>query len=62
MKRFNKHIFVCENKSPDERPRGCCADKESKEIRESFKKRLKEMGISSRIRANVAGSMDASCE
>ncbi|PJA98644.1 MAG: ferredoxin, partial [Ignavibacteriales bacterium CG_4_9_14_3_um_filter_30_11] len=40
MKRFEKHIFVCENKRPDEHPRGCCCDKGSKEIRALFKKRL----------------------
>lgn len=61
MKRYNKHIFVCENKRPDEDPRGCCADKNSKEIRAIFKTRLKELGISSKVRANAAGCLDA-CE
>ena len=61
MKRFNKHIFVCENKRPDGHPRGCCADKGSKEIRELFKKRLKECKINTTVRANSAGCLDA-CE
>ena len=61
MKRFNKHIFVCENKRPDENPRGCCADKGSKELRNIFKQRLNELGLSSTIRANSAGCLDA-CE
>jgi (2Fe-2S) ferredoxin len=61
LKRYNKHIFVCENKRPDEHPSGCCADKESKEIRAIFKSRLKELGISSMVRANAAGCLDA-CE
>jgi len=61
MKRFDKHIFVCENKRPDEHPRGCCADNDSKEIRGLFKQRLKDIGLSSTVRANAAGCLDA-CE
>ena len=59
LKRFDKHIFVCENKRPDGHPHGCCADKESIAIRELFKKRLKDLGISSSVRANAAGCLDA---
>jgi len=61
LKRFEKHIFVCENKRPDGHPRGCCADKNSKQIRDLFKKRLKELGLSSSVRANTSGCLDA-CE
>ncbi len=61
MKRFNNHIFVCENKRPDGHPKGCCADKGSVEIREHFKTRLKELGLNSDIRANASGCLDA-CE
>ena len=61
MKRFEKHIFVCENKRPEGHPKGCCADKNGLEVRELFKKRLKELGISSSVRANAAGCLDA-CE
>lgn len=61
MKRFDKHIFVCENKRPEGHPKGCCADKGSSEIKELFKKRLKELGLSSTVRANTAGCLDA-CE
>jgi len=61
MKRFEKHIFVCENKRPEGHPKGCCADKNSLEIRSLFKKRLKELGLSAQIRANTAGCLDA-CE
>ena len=61
MKRFEKHIFICENKRPPENPKGCCSDKGSSEIRELFKKRLHELGIKSKIRANSAGCLDA-CE
>ena len=61
MKRFDKHIFVCENKRPDGHPKGCCADKNSLEVRALFKKRLKELGLSPSVRANAAGCLDA-CE
>ena len=61
MKRFEKHIFVCENKRPEGHPKGCCADKNSLEVRAQFKKRLKEMGLNTSVRANAAGCLDA-CE
>ena len=61
MKRFDKHIFVCENKRPDGHPKGCCADKNSPEVRALFKKRLKELGLNAQIRSNAAGCLDA-CE
>ena len=61
MKRFEKHIFVCENKRPDGHPKGCCADKNSMEVRAQFKKRLNELGISTEVRSNSAGCLDA-CE
>lgn len=61
MKRFNKHIFICENERPEDHPRGCCSNKGSKELRQVFKKRLKELGLNADIRANAAGCLDA-CE
>jgi (2Fe-2S) ferredoxin len=61
MKRFNKHIFICENKRPEGHPRGCCSDKGSAEIREHFKTRLKELGLNTDVRANASGCLDA-CE
>ena len=61
MKRFSKHIFICENKRPEGHPRGCCAEKGSIEIREHFKARLKELGLNTDVRANSAGCLDA-CE
>ncbi len=61
MKRFEKHIFICENERPEDHPRGCCCDKGSKEIRQKFKSRLKELGLNGIVRANAAGCLDA-CE
>ncbi len=61
MKRFEKHIFVCENVRPAAHPRGCCSEKGSVNLRELFKTKLKELGLSKNIRANSAGCLDA-CE
>jgi (2Fe-2S) ferredoxin len=61
MKRFEKHILVCENKRPDGHPRGCCLDKGGALVREMFKKRLKELGLNRDVRANASGCLDA-CE
>jgi (2Fe-2S) ferredoxin len=61
MKRFEKHIFICENKRSEGHPRGCCAEKNSPEIKELFKRRIKELGLNSIVRANSAGCLDA-CE
>jgi (2Fe-2S) ferredoxin len=61
MPRFNKHIFVCENKREPGDARGCCNEKGSAEIREQFKKKIKELGLNTQMRANSAGCLDA-CE
>lgn len=61
MKRFDKHIFICENRREEGHPRGCCASKGGAEVKEVFKKKLKEYGLSSKVRANSAGCLDA-CE
>jgi len=61
MKRFEKHIFVCENSRPPGHPKGCCAEKGSPEIRELFKSRLKELGLNTKVRANSCGCLDT-CE
>lgn len=61
MQRFKKHIFVCENKRAEGHPKGCCAEKNSPEVRAKFKKRLKELGINTEVRSNAAGCLDA-CE
>lgn len=61
MKRFEKHIFICENKRSADDPRGCCLDKGSAKLREKFKQRIKELGLKSEVRANASGCLDA-CE
>ena len=61
MKRFEKHIFVCTNQREEGHPRGCCADKNSGELAEQLKARIKALGLNSEIRINKSGCLDA-CE
>ncbi len=59
MTRYEKHIFICENKRDPSDPRGCCAEKNSLVIRDLFKKRLKELGLNKKMRSNGTGCLDA---
>ncbi len=59
MGRYEKHIFICENKRDAKDPRGCCADKNSEAIRDHFKKRIKELGLNKKVRVNGTGCLDA---
>lgn len=59
MARYEKHIFICENKRDPSDPRGCCSEKNSLVIRDLFKKRLKELGLNKKMRANGTGCLDA---
>ena len=61
MKRFEKHIFVCTNQREEGHPRGCCAGKNSVELAEQLKARIKALGLNSEIRINKSGCLDA-CE
>ena len=61
MSRFDKHIFICENKRDAAAGRECCFDKGATEIRTYFKERIKILKLSHRMRANGAGCLDA-CE
>jgi (2Fe-2S) ferredoxin len=61
MKRFEKHIFICENERPEGHPRGCCKGRGGIEVRDALRKRLKESGLNSLIRVNSSGCLDA-CE
>ena len=56
--RFRHHVFVCENRRPEDDPRGCCAAKGSVQIRSALKAELKRRGIRD-VRANASGCLDA---
>lgn len=61
MKRFEKHIFICENRRDVDNKRGSCAEKGSTNLKKIFKEKLKEKGILAEIRPNSCGCLDA-CE
>ena len=59
MNKLKKHIFICENIRDESHPRKSCGRSGGIEIRNKFKNRLKELGLSKIIRANSAGCLDA---
>ena len=59
--RFERHVFVCENRRPDGHPKGCCAAAGGAEVKEALKAELKARGLQTRVRTNSAGCLDA-CE
>ncbi len=61
MKRYDRHIFICENEREANHPRGCCKLKGASEVKEKFKVRLKELNLNATVRANTSGCLDA-CE
>lgn len=61
MKPFDKHVFICTNRRPDDHPRGSCAQKGGNDLRDVFKDVLRKRGLSRTIRANAAGCLDQ-CE
>ncbi|HTP53033.1 MAG TPA: (2Fe-2S) ferredoxin domain-containing protein [Anaeromyxobacteraceae bacterium] len=59
--RFERHVFVCENRRPEGDRRGCCAARGGLALREALKAEVKRRGLQSRVRVNAAGCLDA-CE
>jgi (2Fe-2S) ferredoxin len=57
--RFRHHVFVCENRRPNDDPRGSCGAKGSEAIREALKEELARRGLKGAVRANAAGCLDA---
>lgn len=58
MAKFQRHVFICTNRRPDEDPRGCCAARGSEEVAAAFKKKLFEAGFRRIVRPNKAGCLD----
>ena len=56
--KFKKHLFVCEN----ERDAGDCCAVAGKILREKLKERVKECGLSDRVRVGRSGCLDACSE
>ena len=59
MSRYQRHVFVCINERPAGHPKGCCLEKGSAAVRDALKAGLQRRGLSSRVRANNSGCLDA---
>jgi (2Fe-2S) ferredoxin len=53
---YEFHIFVCTNRRPDGHKEGCCASKGGEDLRNYFKRRAKELGLTG-SRINGAGCL-----
>ena len=59
MSRFQKHLFICNNKRTKDDPRGSCSKRGSGDLLGYAKKRIHELGLKGQIRVNKAGCLDA---
>ena len=57
---YQAHVFCCTNVRPEKHPRGSCARKNSVQLRDYMKGKVKELGLPG-IRVNAAGCLDR-CE
>ena len=57
---FTCHVFCCTNVRPPDHSRGCCARKNSMELRDYMKDKAKAMGLRG-VRVNASGCLDR-CE
>ena len=59
MSRFQKHLFICNNKRTKDDPRGSCSARGSDELLDYAKERIYELGLKGKVRVNKAGCLDA---
>lgn len=57
---YQAHVFCCTNVRPEKHPRGSCARKNSVQLRDYMKSKVKELGLPG-IRVNAAGCLER-CE
>ncbi|MGZ4035552.1 MAG: (2Fe-2S) ferredoxin domain-containing protein [Bacteroidia bacterium] len=55
---YDKHIFICVNQRAEGAPRRSCGEAHGMEIVDSFKKKLKELNLPIKLRAQKAGCLD----
>lgn len=55
---YDKHIFICTNQRAPEAPRKSCGEAHGLEIVDAFKKKLKELNLPLKIRAQKSGCLD----
>lgn len=55
---YDKHIFICVNQREPGAARRSCGEAHGLEIVDAFKKKLKELNLPIRLRAQKAGCLD----
>jgi (2Fe-2S) ferredoxin len=55
---YDKHIFICTNQRAAGAPRKSCGEAHGLEIVEAFKKKLKELNLPIKLRAQKSGCLD----
>lgn len=55
---FDKHIFICVNQRAADAPRRSCGEGHGMMIVDAFKKKLKELNLPIKLRAQKAGCLD----
>jgi len=58
---YDKHIFICTNQRAPGAAKKSCGEAHGMEIVDAFKKRLKELSLPLKVRAQKAGCLDI-CE
>ena len=59
MPRFQKHLFICNNKRTEDDPRSSCSLRGSNDLIDYAKERIYELGLKEKVRVNKAGCLDA---
>ena len=59
MSRFQKHLFICNNKRTESDPRSSCSTRGSDELIDYAKERIHKLGLKGKVRVNKAGCLDA---
>ena len=57
--RFQKHLFICNNKRTEDDPRSSCSLRGSNDLIDYAKERIYELGLKGTVRVNKAGCLDA---
>ena len=55
---YDKHIFICTNQRAPEAPRKSCGEANGMQIVDAFKKKLKELNLPIKVRAQKSGCLD----
>ncbi len=55
---YDKHIFICTNQRAVQAPRKSCGEAHGMEIVDAFKKKLKELNLPIKLRAQKSACLD----